>query len=55
MGGNTFLKDVHPGDREEIPPNTKNYVPFQKIMILKEFLGKGKREGKSKDTINKVH
>ena len=37
MEGNTFLKDVHPGDREEIAPNTKNYAPFQKTMILKSF------------------
>ena len=37
MEGNTSLKDVHPGDREETAPNTKNYVPFQKTMILKSF------------------
>ena len=37
MEGKTFLKDVHLGDREEIAPNTKNYAPFQKTMILKSF------------------
>lgn len=44
--GITFSKEVHPEDREETAPNTKNYAPFQKSNILKKLLGKGKREGK---------
>lgn len=44
----TFLKDAHPEDREEIAPNIKNHASFQKSKILKELLGKDKREGKQK-------
>ena len=55
MEGNTSLKDVHPGDREEIAPNTKKLCAFSENHDFEEFLGKDKREGKSKDTIKKVY
>lgn len=49
MEGISFSKDARPEDKEEIAPNMKNYVPFQKSKILKEILGKDKREGKHKE------